>query len=116
MTAEQVAALFLLAGIKVIKFHQLENKYWPDAYVEERKRSPWWLAMTPAGPITIGRRKRVISIDWEDTALRTVVTEDAVTKGETYVHAYGYAKAVEYLTTLSRAEVTVTANSGGSES
>lgn len=115
MTAEQAAALFLLAGIKVSKFHQLENKYWPDAYVEERKRSPWWLAMTPAGPITIGWRKRVISIDWQDTALRTVVTEDEVTKGDTYVHAYCYAKAVEYLTTLSRAKATVTAVDGGSE-
>lgn len=116
MTEDQARALFLLAGIHVSKLHQLENKYWPEPYVEERKRSPWWLAMTAAGPVTIGWRKRVISIDWEDTALRIVVTKDEVTKGETYVHAWSYVKALEYLTALAQARhVFVTANDGGTE-
>ncbi len=46
-------------------------------------------------------RKRVISINWEATTIRTIVTDDEVTKGEDHVHAYGTLKAVEYLTTLN---------------
>lgn len=103
MNEQQARALFLLAGIEVSKMHRLENQYWPESYVLERKNSPWWLAMTLAGPVTIGWRKRVISIDWEDTPVRVIVTSDDVTKDLTYVHAYSYAKAVEYLTALARA-------------
>lgn len=115
MKEAQAKALFLLAGITVSKLHQLENQYWPKPYTVERENSPWWLVMTPAGPITIGWRKRVISIDWEDTGLRLVVTKDEVTKGDTHVHAWSYVKALEYLTALAQARATVTAN-GGTES
>jgi hypothetical protein len=97
MTLEQVAGVFALAGIPVTKFHELQNKYW-NTY--PAPTGPWWLAMTPYGPIEIGWRKRVISIDWTDTKARVIVTEDQVTKDETCVHAYTYAKCVEYLTKL----------------
>ena len=112
MTEEQVKGLFVLAGIQVTKLHKLENKYWPNHpdYLDVRAKSPWWLVMTPHGPIEIGWRKRVISISWEDTSTRVVPTSDAVTKSETYVHAYSYPKALEYLTVIaaamSRKEVT----------
>lgn len=56
---------------------------------------------TPKGLIQIGWRKRVISIDWSDTGIRRVVTEDDVTKDDTMVHAYSYAKALAYLTALA---------------
>lgn len=104
MTEDQAKALFLLAGFKATRFHRLENKYWPDAYVEERRDSPWWLAITEFGPIEIGWRKRVISINWEDTAARVIVTEDNVTKEMTLVHAWSYVKALEYLTALAATE------------
>jgi len=102
MNEEQARALFVLAGIPVTKLHKLENKYWPDHpdYADVRRRSPWWLATTPFGPIEIGWRKRVISISWEDTPARQVVTDDDVTKDDTGVHAYSYVKALEYLTAL----------------
>lgn len=104
MTEEQAAALFLLAGFKVTRFHRLENKYWPESYVELRVSSPWWLAITEFGPIEIGWRKRVISIRWEDTPARVIVTEDNVTKDRDLVHACSYVKALEYLTALAAAE------------
>jgi hypothetical protein len=104
MTEEQARALFLLAGFKVSRFHRLENKYWPEAYIEERRKSPWWLAITEFGPIEIGWRKRVISINWEDTPARVILSEDDVTKEETLVHAWSYVKALEYLTALVAAE------------
>lgn len=104
MTEEQAKALFLLAGFNATRLHRLENKYWPESYVEERRNSPWWLVITEYGPIEIGWRKRVISIDWQDTAARVEVTEDNVTKEKTMVHAYSYVKALQYLTALAVAQ------------
>jgi hypothetical protein len=104
MTEEQAKALFLLAGFNATRFHRLENKYWPEAYAELRRNSPWWLVITEFGPIEIGWRKRVISIDWQDTAARVEVTEDNVTKDSTSVHAWSYVKALQYLTTLAAAQ------------
>lgn len=115
MNEDQARAIFLLAGIPVTKMHQLENKYWPDAYVDLRKSSPWWLAITPFGPIEIGWRKRVISIRWDDTPARLEVTKDETTKGTDHVHAWSYPKAVEYLSALGHElrKAKVTAADGG---
>lgn len=94
-------ALFLLAGIQAAKWHELANQYWPPSYTELRAQHPWYLAMTPHGPVRIGWRKRVISINWEDTEVRRILTEDDVTKDETMVHAWSYEKALEYLGCLA---------------
>lgn len=103
MTEDEAKALLLLAGIAFTKLHRLENKYWPDHedYTEVRRKSPWWLVLTPHGSITMGWRKRVISINWEDTPARIIVTKENVTKGETYVHAYNHIEALQHLTKLS---------------
>jgi hypothetical protein len=103
MKEEYAKALFLLAGIEVLAMYRLENEYWPltPDYEKERRESPWWLVKTSFGLIKIGWRKRVISIDWSDTAFRRLnLTKDDVTKTETSVHAYSYIKALEYLTSL----------------
>lgn len=103
---EKARAIFLLAGFEIQRMHKLENKYWPEAYAEERKCSPWWLVETTRGVIEIGWRKRVISIDWQSTGIEAKVLgegEDWITHGPHMVHAYGYAKAVEYMTKLYRA-------------
>lgn len=104
MTEQQMSAIFLLAGIKVQRAYEIANRYWPDTetYADLRREYPWWLVMTEAGPIVIGWRKRVISIHWEDTEVRAVVTKDDVTKGQTMVHAWSYANAVKYLTEWNR--------------
>ena len=100
MNQEQVKGLFALAGIPILKTWESPNKYWPKAYIEQREKSPWWLIKTPYGLIEIGWRKRVIHIDWSDTRLRKIITEDEVSRDEEYVHAWGYDKAVQYLTEL----------------
>jgi hypothetical protein len=110
MTEQEARAIFLLAGFEVKNLYQIGNQYWPEAYVEERKRDPWWLVQTPAGLVKIGWRKRVISIDWEDTPVRVEVTTDQVTKDKTMVHAYSFGKAVDYVTQLRREYVTHMAN------
>jgi len=103
MNKEEAKALFLVAGIEVLRMWELPNQYWPEAYVEERKNSPWWLVKTPKGMIEIGRRKRVISIDWSDTGIPfDNITEDDVTKGGLFVHAWTMVKAAEYLTALNK--------------
>lgn len=101
MKREEVEALFKLADIPVEKIWEISNKYWPDTpqYTDIRRNNPWWLVKTiPYGMFEIGWRKRVIQIDWSDTGKYTTVTADDVTKNGTMVHAWSYAKAVEYLT------------------
>lgn len=97
---DKFKALFLLAGIEVTSCHEIANKYWPKSYTQVREENPWALMMTDFGPVVIGWRKRVISIDWTDTNIRCDVTQDDVTKTDSLVHAWGYIKALEYLTSL----------------
>lgn len=97
---EQVESILTLAGLKPTRMWELVNCYWPNAPTYDDARKPWWLAQTEIGLIRIGWRKRVLSIDWEATDHRVIVTEDPVTKQETMVHAWTTSKAVEYLTRL----------------
>jgi hypothetical protein len=94
-------SIFAVAGIPIISDpRKLQNRYWSE---ESKYYHPWWFVKTPFGWIEIGWRKRVISIDWTHTTIRTTVTTDDVTKDEAMVHAYSEAKAVEYLTALKQA-------------
>jgi len=103
MRCDEAMALFLLARIEVRGIQEVRNQYWPDAAAYDDVRTPWWRMETIVGPVVIGWRKRVISIDWRGTDVRAVVTTDDVTKTETLVHAWSTAKALEYLTSLGRA-------------
>lgn len=116
MNEEKMRALFLLSGFEISSVYELANEYWPvcEEYSDIRRKSPWWLVNTEFGLIKLGWRKRVIEIDWKDTPYRSgiskfnddrdkfipVLTKDEVTKTETYVHAWSYGKAVDYLSTL----------------
>ena len=101
----KMLALFELADIAVDSADELPNNYWPRTpnYQDLRDASPWWLVHTEFGMVRIGWRKRVISIEWERTAIRCEVTKDEVTKSDVMVHAWSYGRAVEYLTELKRA-------------
>jgi hypothetical protein len=86
----------MAAGIPIIgELRELPNQYW-----KEPGCHPWWFVRTHPGWIEIGWRKRVISIDWSDTPIRGIVTQDDLTKSQIMVHAYSMEKALEYLTTL----------------
>lgn len=103
-TRQEVEALFLTAGLPVQKVWELPNGYWPEHpdYAEMRAQTPWWLVQTAIGLVQVGWRKRVMDIDWSGTSIRTIVTEDDVTKNEEHVHAWSNDKAVAYLITLRR--------------
>lgn len=96
MPEEYMRAIFLLANVNIIACWKLANGY----IAEHTELRPWWLVQTSIGMITIGWRKRVINIDWSDTPIRRIITEHEVTKENHYVHAYGYARAVEYIKEL----------------
>lgn len=107
LTEDKVRALFVLAGFRVRHIWQLPNQYWPEVsdYEAIRRDNPWYLVLTEIGPVQIGKRKKVLSIDWEfatygHQSVRGVVTADDVTKDTTYVHAWTEEKALEYLKKL----------------
>lgn len=102
MTKDEVISIFTLAGIEVLHCWEINNRYWGSSYRTNPDISSWWLAKTQVGIIEIGWRKRVISIHWEDTSIKQIVTEDDVTKDVSGVHAYSVPKAVEYLTELRK--------------
>lgn len=105
MKKQEAISLFTLAGIEVLNTKPLPDGYGytPDdpRYFEMPPRCAWWFVKTCAGWVEIGWRKRVISINWQDTHVRQVITEDDVTKEDTYVHAYDFGKALEYLMKLA---------------
>ena len=98
LTKLHIACLFSLANIDVLGVEAIDNEYSPSLI----DTLPWWKVLTPIGTIKIGNRKRVISIDWTDTDVRHVVTEDHVTKSDCLVHAWSVGKAVNYLIALQQ--------------
>ena len=105
---ELFESMFKMARIPVLAHYELVNPYWPRSYTNTVLENPWWLVKTPVGLIKIGWRKRVISIDWSDTPIRAIVTDDDTTKEENMVHAWTELKAIEYLQALA-SHMTVTA-------
>lgn len=105
MQIETVRALFTLAGLQPLAFQPLIDGYGfqpsDTRYYETLPRQVWWFVKTEFGWVEIGRRKRVISINWRDTPFRGLITVDDVTKDDTDVHAWTDLKAAEYLTTLA---------------
>ena len=97
---KEAECIFKLAGFEIRHTWELANGYWPDAPDYDDVRTPWWLFLTDMGPIRIGRRKRVIEIDWRACDVRGEVTEDEVTKENYLVHAYSSEKAIEYMRAL----------------
>lgn len=108
MNQSELYALLTLSGFPILGFKQIENQYWPDApaYAEVIASSPWFVLDTEWGPVTIGWRKRVLSISWAKTNYRLLdindVTSDETTKDHDMVHAWSYGDAVKYLEALHR--------------
>lgn len=102
MTRQHAESLFFLAGFEVLSITQIPNDYWPmvGAYEDVRRDNPWFIVKTLYGDIKIGWRKRVINIEWDGCKVEAKVTEDSTTANGYMVHAWGYHKAVEYLTKL----------------
>ena len=75
----------------------------PNGYGEGPNR-PWFYVFTPKGPITIGWRRSVISIEWKDTVIEgtaeQLFPDQDVTKIDKLIHAHGYEAAERYLKVL----------------
>ena len=105
-------ALFEKAGLLPIYIEEIPNEYTTEGW-----ETPWALVTTSFGHIKIGWRKRVLLIDWSRTRIEKSGAElfpnETVTKGGgageykreqySYIHAWGYEKAVEYLKCLKAA-------------
>lgn len=93
---KELLSLFPVPG--TINFKEIPNGYCSDWCC---KHLPWFTAFTNIGPITIGWRKRVISIDWIETSQTKTAHElfpnEDVTKEGKLIHAWGYDKAKEYI-------------------
>lgn len=79
---------------------EIPNGYCHDACCEHL---PWFVVTTKIGPIKIGWRKSVISIDWSETKApdaEILFPKEDVTKHGQLIHAWGYEKAKEYISVL----------------
>ncbi len=105
MTREEAKSLFTLAGIPVLNIKPLIDgyNYGPEdsRFYKTLPEKVWWFVKTAAGWVEIGWRRRVISINWSDTPVRKIVTEDNVTKDEEGVHAWDIATALKYLSVIA---------------
>ncbi len=67
---------------------------------------PWYRITTTIGHFTIGWRRSVINLDWSATrgtkTAEELFPKEDVTKGDRYIHAYGYDKAAQYVATIMR--------------
>jgi hypothetical protein len=119
MSEDEVRSTFTLAGIEVLNLWKTDNQYQGVSYRTNPDIPPWWLVQTPVGMMILGWRSRVIEMDWENTPIRInqehPLTKDDVTKTETYIHAYGLPKAVEYLTEFRKRFSSVSTYSYSSE-
>lgn len=91
---------------KPIFAERIPNEYW-GVNSPYSINHPWFLVTTNIGHIKIGWRKRVINIDWSNTLLKDETADklfpnENVTKGDNYIHAWGYEKAKEYINILHK--------------
>lgn len=70
----------------------------------DRPTAPWFMVETDKGPVKIGYRRHVISIEWEHSQIEhdgeELFKNESTTKGKALVHAWGKEKAAEYLRKL----------------
>jgi len=98
---EQKVKLLQAFGDQAIYVEEIPNGYCSDYCC---KHLPWFVVTTSKGRITIGWRKRVIVIDWQDSVIEdsaeTLFPNEDTTKYDKLIHAWGYDKAREYVETL----------------
>lgn len=105
LTRAEVESIFTLAKIEIWDMKQTANGYHEngraDEYGERQFWHYWWMVKTKYGWIEIGWRKRVISINWSDTKVRTTVpspSHEGRTRDDTGSHAYSVQEAITDLT------------------
>lgn len=103
ITAKEKEDILNLFGDKLIFVEEIPNGYCNQSCCINK---PWFIVTTSIGQIKIGWRKRVINIDWSKTTVKetaiTLFPNEDTTKGEQYIHAWGYEKAKEYLNIIHK--------------
>ncbi len=101
----KLTGLFKSAGFDIPYVETIGNEYCSQACCY---KYPWVMVTTQKGHIKLGWRKRVINIDWSESDIdldgNEIFKDEKVTTGDKYVHAWGYEKAIEYLTKLNSGE------------
>lgn len=102
---EDFAKVFEKAGYpKPFNYTEIPNEYCGPTGCEICASHPWLLVGTPFGPLKVGWRKRVISIDWTATAIKTKAEKlfhlEDTTKWDHGIHAWGYGDMQQYLAKL----------------
>lgn len=88
-----------MAGFELKEVRQIPN----ERLLSMSQERPWFIIKTQFDCVLVlGWRKSVINIEWQFSPFRGVITTDDVTKDEKMVHAWSYAKGIEYLTQLRR--------------
>ena len=89
---------------KVYNLSELKFTSIPNEYSLYEHYASWFIVSTPDGDIKIGRRKRVINIEWLDNYKQfkeTFESEDVTRGGNldgiNLIHAWSVNKAVEYI-------------------
>lgn len=95
----EFALLFAKHGLVYIE--PIPNGYCNQACCSQ---IPWYIITTIRGRIKLGWRKRVIQIDWSDSAIKSPAKdlfpeEDVIMDGK-MIHAWGYEKARLYIDKL----------------
>lgn len=97
-TQTHFKAVLDAAGFELYTMVPIENRY------DKRASSPWFVVATPFGEITMGWRKRVISIEWPKTI---EVDFEGLDKDTTHdrgmIHAWGYEMAEAHLRKIAPA-------------
>jgi hypothetical protein len=95
---QEMEEVFLKAGYPKVNLISIPNGYCPCDVCP-----PWYTVQVgEITPFKIGWRKRVIQIDWETSnkGLNHLFEGEDVTKSSSYIHAWGAAKASEYLSKI----------------
>lgn len=113
--AEKFQEVFQKAGFQKFVLTPVHNEYCPNPSTCT-SCAPWYVVDTEIGSIKVGWRKRVINIDWGNlkaerklrsfflkTNISSLFKSEDVTVGDTYVHAWGWDKATEYLSKIRKA-------------
>mgnify|MGYP003405232312 CR=1 FL=1 len=76
----------------------------PNEYHRCEYSEPWYIFYTKKGPLKVGWRKRVINLDWSGFPVKMSADElfpgEDVTKGNHYIHAWGFEKLEQYVGAL----------------
>jgi len=100
---EKFEECFSKAGYTDIEITPIPNEYCHDIY-NCTMCADWLNVKTKWGVIKIGWRKRVINIDWSGCKIipdvNVIFKNEDVTKGEDFIHAWGWEKCTDYLTSL----------------